>query len=76
MAEQKLETVDALGMDSGRGNLLGIQAWMETADYASETEFYSRLSGYLDAARHKGWLNPRTIAVFPEYIGTWLVAAG
>jgi len=29
-----------------------------------------------DAAAGRGWLNPRTIAVLPEHLGTWLVTAG
>jgi predicted amidohydrolase len=31
---------------------------------------------YMQAADHKGWLNGRTVVIFPEMIGTWLVVAG
>jgi predicted amidohydrolase len=64
------------GRNYGGGNLLGIQPWMTPADYASEQSLLARLSGYLEAAGRQGWLNPRTIVVFPEYLGTWLVIAG
>jgi len=64
------------GSDAGRGNLLGIQPYMLAADYASEETFFGRIEGYLEAASQKGWLNPRTITVLPEYLGTWLVVLG
>ncbi len=71
-----LEDVIAYGDDRGRGNLLGVQPFMFPADYASEERFLLKLDGYLEAARREGWLNERTIVVFPEYLGTWLVVAG
>ena len=64
------------GADTGRGNLLGIQPTLTTADYAAEACLFARLDEYLSDAGRRGWLNARTVAVFPEYIGTWLVAAG
>jgi predicted amidohydrolase len=64
------------GGDNGRGNLLGIQPYITTWDYASEQTFSAKLSGYLDACRKNGWLTPKTIVVFPEYLGAWLVVAG
>jgi predicted amidohydrolase len=65
-----------LGADSGRGNLLAVQADMRVEDYRSEASFTAKLSTCLESARQQGWLNSRSIVVFPEYIGTWLVAAG
>lgn len=70
-----IEAVES-GIDAGKGNLLGVQTYMLAGDYAGEDRFHAKLDGYLAAARERGWLNERTIAVFPEYIGTWLVAAG
>ncbi|MBE0698004.1 MAG: hypothetical protein IH586_13860, partial [Anaerolineaceae bacterium] len=32
--------------------------------------------GYFQAARQRGWLEEKTIVALPEYLGTWLVAAG
>lgn len=66
----------ALGADAGQGNLLGIQPWMALGNYASADRFYDWLAGYFEAALRRGWLGPRTVAVLPEYLGAWLVAAG
>lgn len=62
--------------DSIKGNLLGIQPYLTPIDYSSAARLASILQEQLSLAREKGWLNPKTIAVYPEYIGTWLVAAG
>jgi predicted amidohydrolase len=72
----RLLDVSSFGEDTGSGNLLGIQTHMVPADYASEERFRQRLDGYLAAARDKGFIAPKTIVVFPEYLGVWLVAAG
>lgn len=65
-----------MGRDRGCGNLLGVQPYLVPADYATESAFRTRLHGYLEAAGQAGWLNPRSVVVFPEYTGTWLVACG
>ncbi len=65
-----------LGADSGRGNLLGVQPYLTASDYASAEAFRAALEPYLNTARESGCLGPRTIAIFPEYIGTFLAAAG
>lgn len=70
-------TIDAwvqAGSDAGRGNLLGIQPWMHFHDYRSAGSLYAALDGYFAAAAQRGWLGARTVAVLPEYLGTWLVA--
>lgn len=64
------------GADAGRGNLLGIQPWVVPADYANAATLEAKLAGYLQAAKDKGWLSAKTVAIFPEYVGTWLIAAG
>jgi predicted amidohydrolase len=64
------------GDDTGRGNLLGVQPYMTAADYAVPASLGAKLNGYLDEAARRGWINARTIVVFPEHIGTWLAAAG
>jgi predicted amidohydrolase len=71
-----LQEIAEYGTDTRRGNLLGVQPFMVPVDYASEERFYARMDGFLAVARQRGWLNEKTIVVFPEYIGTWLVAAG
>jgi predicted amidohydrolase len=62
-----------LGNARGRGNLLGIAPYMIPDDYLSRESFFNKLDLYLRIAQHEGWLNEKTIIVFPEYIGTWLV---
>jgi predicted amidohydrolase len=64
------------GVDSNRGNLLGVQPFVRAADYVSEDALSAALSQYTEIAAQKGWLNPRTVVVWPEYVGTWLAAAG
>jgi len=73
-----METTESVehGADAGLGNLLGIQPAMTPAAYASADALFAKLAGYLDDAGRRGWVGPRTIAVFPEYIGTWLVVDG
>ena len=76
MFELTPEQILEYGRDCQKGNLLGIQPFMIPLDFASQDSFYSKLNHYLHLSAQKGWINERTIAVFPEYIGTWLVAAG
>jgi len=76
MRDLNIQQVISFGADVGRGNLVGIQVDMSPLDYATADTLRARLDGYLAAARAQGWLNERTIVVFPEYLGTWLVAAG
>lgn len=75
-AHLRLAEIRAFGTDGGRGNLLGIQPFMEPTDYLSEAAFAAKMGGYLAVAIEQGWLNPRTIVVLPEMLGTWLVIAG
>ncbi|MBA4851689.1 carbon-nitrogen hydrolase family protein [Emticicia sp. BO119] len=71
----KIDVAEAYGDSSNRGNIVGIQAFMEPIDYASEENFSKKIKFYLDEAKKKNWLIPaKTIVVFPEYFGTWLVA--
>jgi len=64
------------GTNTGHGNLLGIQPFVRPTDYTSGVALRAKLAGYLDIARDEGWLCDKTIVVFPEYVGTWLAAAG
>lgn len=65
----------AIGSDSGRGNLIGIQPYMITADYSSGKAFFNKMDGYFACLRQQNWLTPKSIVVLPEYLGTWLVVA-
>lgn len=64
------------GDSTEKGNILGVQAFMTPIDYASEANFRQKIEFYLIEAKKNKWLiSERTIVVFPEYIGTFLVAA-
>ena len=65
-----------IGQPGSRGNLLGIQPELFTADYQSLARLRLKLAAYLDHARDQGLLNERTVVVLPEHIGTWLLAVG
>lgn len=64
-----------LGKPRERGNLLGVAPYMIPQDYVSRESFFNKLDAYLKIAQHEEWLNEKTIALFPEHIGTWLVFA-
>lgn len=64
------------GQPADRGNLLGIQPLLFASDYQSRESLHLKLAAYLEKAREEGLLNAKTIAILPEHIGTWLVAAG
>jgi hypothetical protein len=69
------EEISAYGSNNDHGNMLTVQPYLILSDYASEENFYQALDHYLALAQSRGYLNSKTIAVFPEYIGTWLVTA-
>jgi len=71
-----LTHAEETGCPSDRGNLLAVQPWLDASDYCSPETLRAVLETYLHDAARRGWTGPKTIAVFPEYIGTWLVAAG
>ena len=71
-----LKSTVEYGKNSGRGNLLCIQPYMLTSDYTSDDTLYRKLDAYLGEADRHGWLNRKTVVVFPEYVGAWLVVAG
>lgn len=64
------------GDDRNRRNLLGVQPWMTPKDYATPNMIYTRLAGYLSLAKRQGWLTKKTVVVWPEHLGTWLVTTG
>jgi len=71
-----LDSTYVLNADSGKGNVIGINAYMTPDDYVSKPHFQSKLKGYLDLCRQKGWMNRKTVVIFPEHIGTCLVMEG
>ncbi|HET9590620.1 MAG TPA: hypothetical protein VFO91_17665, partial [Anaerolineales bacterium] len=49
---------------------------MTLQDYASKESFFNKLNSYLLIARREKYMDSKTIILFPEYVGTWLVLAG
>ena len=58
------------------GNVVGVQAHMTTWDYTGAEAFLSKLEYYMSEVQEQGWIGDRTVVVFPENIGTPLVAVG
>lgn len=72
-----ISRIDRIGINTGRGNLLGVQPWMTPDDYRSEETFRQKVNAYLQTAKDSGLISPqKTIVILPEYLGTWLVATG
>jgi len=76
MNDLNIPNLHQLGIDRGLGNLLGIEPYMIPQDYISAESFYNKLNSYLLITQGEKWLNEKTVVVFPEYIGSWLVLAG
>lgn len=64
------------GRDSGKGNLIGVEPFMVPGDYSNHNRFLDKTESYFINAKQSGWITDRTIFVFPEYYGTWLVVSG
>ena len=71
-----IEEIRAIGTNQGQGNVVGIQPYMFPYDYADKASFRTKLAGYMDQARQAGYFTDKTMVLFPEYIGAWLVVAG
>jgi hypothetical protein len=71
-----LDSSFVINADSGKGNVIGINAYMTPEDYISKDHFYKKLKGYMEVCKQKGWMNNKTVVIYPEYIGTWLVVEG
>lgn len=69
------DSVISIGIDSGKGNVIGMQPLLTAINYSSERNFFNSLRSYFILAKDKGFFNDKTIVVLPEYIGSWLVAA-
>jgi predicted amidohydrolase len=67
-------TTQEFGGPSDRALLL-VEPALSARDYQSATSLHGALAAYLDEAKARGWITGKTIVVFPEHVGTWLVAA-
>lgn len=76
LANTKVDSsaIVSLGNDAGQGNLLGIQPALAPIHYANKETLKDNLRSYLQAANARGLINSKTVIIFPEYIGSWLVA--
>jgi predicted amidohydrolase len=63
------------GIDSGKGNLIGIQPFFTTSNYSTAFNFETTLRFYFEQLKRENKLTEKSVVVLPEYIGTWLVAA-
>ncbi|TGL34041.1 carbon-nitrogen hydrolase family protein [Leptospira koniambonensis] len=64
------------GRDSSKGNLIGVEPFMVPGDYSNRNRFLDKTESYFIRAKEAGWITDKTIFVFPEYYGTWLVVSG
>ena len=69
-----LHHTKSYGTNTGAGNVIGIEPYMEPLDYATPDRFKQKLTGYFDAAMENGWIGADTIILLPEHLGTWLMA--
>ena len=70
----RFEFVEA-GVDSGKGNIIGIQPYLTATSYSTAFNFEVSLRFYFEQLKRENKLTEKSIVVLPEYIGTWLVAA-
>lgn len=54
--------------------LVAIQPWLDQRHYQTPQTLGQHLEGYMQVARDGGAMGAGSIVVFPEHIGTWLVA--
>lgn len=71
-----IKELNSYGKKGKKGNLLGIEPYVVPEDYVSIGNLEAKLEGYLSVAQEEGWINERTVVLWPEYIGTWLVFTG
>ncbi|MFN4286766.1 MAG: carbon-nitrogen hydrolase family protein [Lacibacter sp.] len=71
----RIETIQ-VGAPTGQALLIALQPYMSTYSYATRFNFETTLRLYFNQLRNEGLLDTATVVVLPEYIGTWLVAAG
>lgn len=67
--------VQSIGIDRGQGALLAVQPELMPWHYRSQEEFAAPLAVLLEQAGEAGFLNRKTVVVFPELIGLGLYLA-
>lgn len=56
-------------------SLILVEPALTASDYKSAEALHDALSSHLKEASARGWIGEKTIIIFPEHVGTWLVAA-
>lgn len=67
--------IAAIEFGAGENSLLLVEPELLPNDYRSASHLKAALNEYLSTATSLGWIDERTIVVFPEHVATWLVAA-
>lgn len=70
----RFELIEA-GIDSGKGNMIGIQPYLTALSYSTAFNFEISLRFYFEQLKRENKLTEKSVVVLPEYTGTWLVAA-
>ncbi len=63
-----------IGSDSGKGNIIGIQPYLNAINYANIPTFKQSIRAFLVEAKNSNLINSKTIVVLPEHIGSFLFA--
>lgn len=71
--QTRFETV-SIGENRGKGNIIGIQPNMTAASYSTQFNFMVTLRLFLQQLQRDNLISNKTVIVFPEHIGTWLLA--
>ncbi len=74
-AEEPAIQAHSIGNKGRDGNLLAIQAYADSTDYASAWTLSAKLENYLEVAHKRRWLNKKTIVVLPDHWATWMLAS-
>lgn len=76
LSDLRLRPIESQGSPGEAGNLLAIETRLLPADYQSRERLRLKFATYLEQAREAGLLNPRSVVILPEHVGTGLFAAG
>ncbi len=75
MSTMLFDEFKSLGNNSDKGNIVGIQPHLTQESYLSQATFQKNLDSYLEYLQASGYINDKTLVIFPEHIGSWLVCA-
>ena len=76
LSDLRIQVAVDQGTPGQNGNLLGIQPELFPGDYQDPERLRRKLEAYLLQARSLGMINPKTVVILPEHIGSWLWIKG